>query len=335
MKKTDTQKGSEVFSGLLQKTSDFGKKAVADVKEGALVLSEKTSELGRKTVADIQKGAQHLTEKSKQDSYLRKLKKYNPVFPDVFKSENFNLPNMIMIVDDAVRRGIDVCEGSIGLLETKGGTEILRLYDEAVEFSGIRFIPAATCDSLYYVDNFDRNTFIRIDCVFSKAHDDRIAELEHVAYALGAKSCSVEITESNKEIIVSKRKTSTNGKAPIKGTVSSFEEYEMNAESKSDSYRTGKSVATFKGSDHPEMPSLKWFAHNENILKLIDYRFNGDNSISSKEIRISGTSTATMSRKTAAAIDATASAIHVEGNLSMEDQVHKESKTTLVYIVEF
>lgn len=38
-----------------------------------------------------------------------------------------------MIVDDAVRRDIDVCEGSIGWLGKENDIEILYLYDTAIE----------------------------------------------------------------------------------------------------------------------------------------------------------------------------------------------------------
>ena len=116
----DTKKGAEAVSGFLQKTSDKSKQAIADVQAGAVAISEK----------------------SRQDSYQRRLKKYNPLFPEVFHSEEFNIPNMIMIRDDAERRGIDVCEGAIGWLGKVGGMEVLYLYDEAVQESGIKFIPA-------------------------------------------------------------------------------------------------------------------------------------------------------------------------------------------------
>ena len=109
-----------------------------------------------------------MVEKSKADSYARRMKKYNPLSPDQYKSDIFNLPNIIMIVDDAVRRGIDVCEGSIGWLSKESGVEILSLYDEAVEFSGIQFVSAVTCNAPYYVDSFNRNRFIRTDCIFTK-----------------------------------------------------------------------------------------------------------------------------------------------------------------------
>ena len=216
MKKLDTQKSAEMLSGFLQKTSDLGKKAVSDVKESAQSLSEKTNDLSKKALADIQKGAQDLSEKNKQESYLRRLKKYNPLFPDVYQGPDFNCPNLIIIVDDAVRRGIDVCEGSIGWLETKGGTEVLCLYDEAVAFSGLQFVPAPTCDSLFYVDQFSRNRFVRVDCVFNKAHEERLAELKHVAHSLGAKRCTIEITESIRETSLSKWKANAGLKVGVK-----------------------------------------------------------------------------------------------------------------------
>ena len=66
----DTKKEKEAVSKFLQKTSDFGKKTVSDVQTGAVAL----------------------VEKSKQDSYMRRLKKYNPVFPDVFSVLNSIFP---------------------------------------------------------------------------------------------------------------------------------------------------------------------------------------------------------------------------------------------------
>lgn len=49
------------------------------------------------------------------------------------------------------------------------------------------FIPAATCDAVYYVDSFDRRRFIRLDYIFDHAHKERMAELKHIASSLGAR----------------------------------------------------------------------------------------------------------------------------------------------------
>lgn len=310
----DTKKGTEAVASFLQKTSDKSKQTIADVQAGAIALSEK----------------------SKQDSYLRRLKKYNPLFPDVFHSEGFNIPNMIVIRDDAERRGIDVCEGAIGWLGKVGGMEVLYLYDEAVAESGITFIPAPSCDAVYYVDNHDRSRFIRTDCIFSKAHEERVAELKYVAHSLGAKNCTIEISESNLEMTVSKKKASITGGAVIHGMkASSTESVEQNASQKSSAQRSSKVYAEFEGSSSPVKPELKWFANEENILRLIDMRCNGNNSIKNETFEFSGSSSATMSQKTAYAIDNAIGAMKMKGNSSMESQLLKESTSTLRYHIEF
>lgn len=311
----DKQKGAEAVSNLLQKTSDVSKRAVSEVQKGAVALSEK----------------------AKQDSYLRRLKKYNPLFPDVYKSNDFCLPNMIIIVDDAVRRGIDVCEGAIGWRSSDSGMEVLHLYDEAVKMSGLQFVPAPTCDTIYYVDKFDRNRFISIDCIFNKAHEERLAELEHVAHSLGAKSCSIEITEMQKQINVAKRKSDFSANANIKGAVLSNEEHmEIATSSQDTTKRSGRITSTFEGSNIPRRPKLKWFAQEENIKKLIDMRLKGDNTIKSKVLEIYGSSAATMSHKAACSIDGAASKLaKIKGKSNMETQCVTEHSTKLVFCVEF
>ena len=175
-KKFDLQKGAEVF---------------AEVKQKTAVAVQKTAEVSKQVATNVaenvQKGAVNLSEKSKQDSYERRMKKFNPLFPEKYHSEEFKLPNMVVIVDDAERRGIDVCEGAIGWLSNQNGMEVLHLYDEYIQQSGISFVPAPICDAVYYVDRFDRNRFIQTECIFSKAHEERMAELKNIAYMLGQK----------------------------------------------------------------------------------------------------------------------------------------------------
>ena len=310
----DTKKGAEAVSGFLQKTSD----------------------LGKKTFSDVQASANAFSEKAKQDNYLRKLKKYNPLFPDVYNSDTFNIPNMIMIRDDAERRGIDVCEGAIGWLGNESGMEVLYLYDEAVVNSGITFVPTADCDAIYYVDSFDRKRFIRIDCIFSKAHEERLAELKHVAYCLGAKSCTIEISESSVEVNVSKKKAAIGASGIIHGTkVSSTESAEQNTSAKNSAQLSGKVHIQFEGHNVPQRPDLKWFANDENIKRLIDFRCHGANTIKSETLQLQGSSSATMSQKTACAIDNAVGAMKVKGNSAMESQAVKENHRTLIFSIEF
>lgn len=305
-------------------------------KEAVSKFLQKTSDLGKKTISDVQAGAVALSEKSKQDSYMRRLKKYNPLFPDVFFGVEFNVPNMIMIRDDAERRGIDVCEGAMGWLGNESGMEVLYLYDEAVPTCGLKFVPSADCNAVYYVDSFDRNRFIRMDCIFGKAHEERLAELKHVAYSLGAKSCAIEISESQVEMNASKKKVSFSGGATVNGTKgSSAESAESNASAKNSVHRSGTIRVEFEGSNAPKQPNLKWFANDETIGKLIEMRLNGDNSVKSETLSLQGSSSATMSQKTAYAIDNAIGAMKVKGNSSMESQAVRENQSTLLFSIEF
>lgn len=318
----DKKKSAEVLATIAQGTTDLGKKVAEGVKSGTATVVEKTKV-----------NAAAVVEKTKNEAYARRLKKFNPLFPDKYNDESFNLPNIIVIVDDAVRKDVDVCEGAIGWLGKEHGVEVLYLYDEAVPSSGIQFIPTATCDAVYYVDSFDRHSFIKADCYFQKVQEERSAELEHIACCLGAKWCSVEIVETQKTSQARKRKAEL--KENVKG-VKSEESAEQSASAKNTKELHSRNYSKFQGNDVPQKPTLKWFAHDNTIQQLIAARCSGDNSITVKELDFYGSSFATMSKKAACAIDcALATMDSASGSTSMEDQATKEQESRLVFHVEF
>lgn len=282
---------------------------------------------------DTKDSVNAMVEKSKSDSYIRRMKKYNPLFPDQYKSESFNLPNIIMIVDDAVRRGIDVCEGAIGWLTNDSGAEVLCLYDEAVEFSGIEFIPTVTCDAIYYVDSYNKNRFIRTDCIFSKAHEERMAELKHVAYCLGAKRCSIEISESASDMQLQKKSGKMNVGFSGKSTTESMEQSFTKA---GQARRSGRIEVEFQDNDTLKAPELKWFAHDDNIKRLLEMCLDGKRAIKTETLELAGSSSATMSQKTAYTIDgAIGKLAKASGSFSMHSEAAKEHHSTLLFHIEF
>jgi len=313
-------------------------KKIIDTPKCAETISDvlqKTSEISKRATESVQKSAQAISVKTKNDGYLRRIKKYKPLFPELFYSEEFNIPNMIVIVDDAIRRGIDVCEGSLGWLGNENGMEILYLYDEVTKESGIQFIPTVACDAIYYVDSFDSNRFIRTDYIFTKAHEERLAELKHIAYSLGARSCSIEISESNSEKKNNDRTYKTNQSVNIKIKASASANIENNESYTSSNLRQGRMNLTFEGSEIPKRPELKWFADDDNIRRLIEMRFENSNSIKSEILELSGSSSATMSQKTAYAIDGAVSKMGIKGNVAMSSQAKKESLSKLIFNIEF
>lgn len=304
--KEKQKKFFESMSGAIQKATDISKKAVDEVQKSAKVLSEK----------------------AKNDSYTRRMKKYNPLFPDMFRSKAFNLPNMIAIADDAVRRDIDVCEGAIGWISLEKDIEVLHLYDEAVKDSGICFLPHAECNAIYYVDNFDRSQFIRVDCIFGRAHDEKLAELKYIAHSLGAKTCSIETEESSFE----KKSMQSN----ISQAIGKYASQVSNSgSSEKGENRRGRVIAEFEGNNTPKRPKLKWFANDENIKKLIEMRCTNRNSIKSEVLELEGASSATMSQKTATAINYAIGKIGFKTSLDVERLANQEQKSKLIFKVEF
>ena len=308
----DKDKISKATSSLMQGTVDLGKKAATIAKSSVTTM----------------------VENSKADSLARRIKKFNPLFPEQFNSENFNIPNLIIIVDDAVRRGIDVCEGAIGWLSNNTGVEVLHLYDEYVPQCGLQFIPSVSCDAVYYVDSFDRKRFIRTDCIFSKAHEERLAELKHIAYSLGAKRCSIQISEAISDTQVHNKNQKFAGS--YKSLLSNTESSEQSFVQKNSSQRSGRIEAEFDGHTSPQRPILKWFAHDDNINRLIEMCCDGNRSVKSEFLELSGSSSATMSQKTACSIDAAIGKVGgAKGHTSMNSEAAKEHHSKLLFQVEF
>lgn len=300
-------------------------KFMSNASDKANALGQKASDFGKKAADSIQKGAKELGDHTQQARHDQKMKKYNPLFRDKFFSENFTVPNVIQIVDDAVRRDIDVCCGAIGWTYKVKDVEVLFLYDEFVADSGIIFTPYAKCDAIYCVDAFDKKHYINSDSIFDRAMSEKIAELTNVAYCLGAKNCSVELSESDSRTVDRK----SNFGLKIK-------ECDANAEynyfKEKSNNQGGKNVINFEGNNVPVRPALKWFSNDQNIKNLIEMRCSGNNSIKHQRLQFHGSSSETMSEKSAIAIDALKK---TQVTVEMKSRFLKEHSTLMILDIQF
>lgn len=285
----------------------------------------KASAFGKKAATEIQKGAKELGEQTQKTIYEQRLKHYNPLFKEKFYSEEFTLPNVIQIVDDAVRRGIDVCEDAIGWTEKVKDVEVLFLYDEFVKESRINFVPFIKCDAIYCIDAFDNSRYVNTDNIFDRALNEKMAELSHIAYSLGAKSCSIEMIESEASIV--NRKSHLAGEIKDSNATYSQETYKETR-----SNQSGKNILYFEGNTVPIKPKLKWFKHDDNINNLIKMRCSGNNAIKHQQLMFRGSASATMSEKSAMAIDALRK---VKGNFEMQNKCIREHSSLIVLDIEF
>lgn len=310
-------------------------------KDTASGLVQSSVNLGKKAVAGAKAAVTAMVEKSKADEHARKLQKYNPLFPEQYQDDNFHLPNIVVVVDDAIRRDVDVCEGAIGWLSKDSGEEVLFLYDEAVSFSKIEFIPAAICNSVYYVDHYNRNRFIQADCIFQRTLKEKIDELQHIAECVGAKRCLIRLSESTANT-KTKRKTAGAGGSVSVGNAEASDDAEVSisvesAFSSSNSKKQyGVVTAEFRGLRLPKRPTLKWFAHDDSILHLIDTCCSGKRRVKKLSLELMGNASTTMSQSIACAIDGVMSKIlNAKGHMSMKEQAKEEHQSKLFFYIEF
>ena len=162
----------------------------------------------------------------------------------------------------------------------------------------------------------------------AKALEEKLAELEHIAFCLGARSCSIEIIDDNRE----KNERKTKSKTSIDEAENATSVESMNTAKRNN---RGKIETTFSQSSIPQLPRLKWFAHNDNMRNLIEMRLSENGSVRSKTLELSGNSSATMTQKTAIAIDHEIAKMGIKSNNNIERQAQIEKNSKLIFEVIF
>ena len=276
----------------------------------------KASDFGKK-VADSTKKIVNQTKESIRE---QQAKKYITVTKKEFKSKKFQSPPIICIEDDQANRNFIDDADAIGWIELHKGVQALHMYSLFVNQCGIVFVPFSQNGDLYCQDTFDSNKYINVNQVFGRATEEKLAELNNIAYSLGAKSCSIEIITDETNTYFRE--------ANAKGM--KIAQFSAEFCDKKSNKQSGKSVSYFEGHDNPIRPTLKWFAHDENVKGLIEMRCN--KGIKSNVLELKGSSCATMSSSIACALD---DMLKIKGNLSMEKQAIKEHSDKLIFEISF
>ena len=93
----------------------------------------------------------------------------------------------------------------------------------------------------------------------------------------------------------------------------------------------------YAGSDDPQRPPLRWFKHDREINSLIEMRCGdgANNSVKKTKVVIDSSSSAAMTIKRAAQIDAALKGLKIKGAVSFESQCKSELRQKLVFTVVF
>lgn len=311
--------------------------ALGKIKEDAAnagtAISGKAKELGKEASKIAKKGASEVSEKIQRLSQEIQVKYYNPVTWEDFESESFDIPKMIVVVDEDERKGVEICEGSIGWKSKKAGMEVLHLYEEAVENSNLRFHPVASCYTVYFQDPFDRGLYIDLSEYLDIMQQNKVTEIKEIAHKLGAKRCKIEISEESKKIIVAKGKAKNSATIPVETFEDSFDaSLSEEAKAGASAYKKWELLdeVTFTGDAKPQQPDLKWFKTNKEMLSLIRMRCDdGPSKAQTYSRTIKCSSTSNVSLKMAKKIDFALAMLGARSNFSFKGEYQNESRRAM------
>ncbi len=286
----------------------------------------KTGEASKKAFEAIKIKSHELADQGQAKSHELRMKKYNPLFPEEYMDPDFKLPTLIQIVDEDKRKGIDVCEGAMGWMSEEKDVKTMHIYDSAVKNSGIRFFPQPQCGAAYYIDPHQDDLYVNTDCYFSNMQEEKLAELQQIAYLLGAKQYWVEVVAGSNES--SETQKSVTAKMPKFGSQKASLEYST---SKAFSSK-GIANAAFSGTREPQKPPLCWYANDRNMQNLINIRCS-EQGMAMTDYTIELSNSATMSVNTAAKIDAAVVKMGLSCNFNKKGQ--EEHNQKMFFKLEF
>lgn len=316
-----------VAVGAAEKAGGMAADAAGAVAKGAAGMAV----AGAKAVVDVaQKGIEDLNE------FI-----YKPVFPDEYNSPDYKIPKMIVVKDEASRKGIDVCKGAIGWADKIGELEALCMYDDWAKTCGLSFMPTLTLDTAYYVHPFDSSKYVRVEDYITTMKKDMNAELADVAYCLGAKSCKIERTEKKSRSFHVKGHNKNSGSAPLLvdgvPVQASLEDKEKASFEYTDGSEWHESFQqTFAGEAKASAPELRWYKDDSSINQLIKTRCSeGMNVSKTYRYEITNTYSSCVGMGLAKKLDGALAAIKIGQKGKLQSDLKKDSKMEYVYEVNF
>ena len=316
-----------VAVGAAEKAGGMAADAAGAVAKGAAGIAV----AGAKAVVDVaQKGIEDLNE------FI-----YKPVFPDEYNSPDYKIPKMIVIKDEASRKGIDVCKGAIGWADKIGELEALCMYDDWAKTCGLSFMPTLTLDTAYYVHPFDSSKYVRVEDYITTMKKDMNAELADVAYCLGAKSCKIERTEKKSRSFHVKGHNKKSGSAPLLvdgvPVQASLEDKEKVSFEYTDESEWHESFQqTFAGEAKASAPELRWYKDDSSINQLIKTRCSeGMNVSKTYRYEITNTYSSCVGMGLAKKLDGALAAMKIGQKGKLQSDLKKDSKMEYVYEVNF
>lgn len=326
--KINIGKAQDLAQQMQQKTTKF-------VKEAGQVVSEKSVEIAQQTGQVVQKEMQSAQQNLKEGALELRRKILNPVFEEDLKNPQFIIPKIIHIVESDKRQNDVVCQGSIGWIDNKKGMDVLHLYYDNLNLTELNFGPVILYDYLYYIDLNRSNSYIELSNYFGEMQKSKFAELEQIAYKLGAKKYTIEIQEYAKEMYSLKKQESVGLKIKKGFNPSVSNSSETIHRNLSEVKIAAEGV--FDTSCEPCRPELMWYRNDKQVESLIAMRCSDkeNHKITSRQLSFDSKTTSTISIDTATKIDAVIKDMGFKSIFSMQSEAEEESRKILIFNIDF
>lgn len=335
-----------------EETASKGKKILGSVanagKKSASFVGNKLAQGVGHVIAGTKKAVETVSAASAKYITLKEYIEYGE-----------NRPTIIKVVDDTVDGDKGRKKDKIGWIGEAEGTEVLYLFDSAVEESGLKFVPYPSCDEIYCVHPLDKDCYVNAISLYEIINKEKIAELQDIACQLGAKRCVIELTQINtesesrdKEVGATVETTGADvarfaeatgmvGASKMKSVAkdlnieTSVALSQNDGKTQSDTWN-GRVEAEFKGSHFVKEPALRWF-RGDNIIEGIIKSRKGlfKNKLQTNTVRLESSSVRGMNKKKAGALDFLISESKLGLQGSMQKSMEKEQNCVFIYTVEF
>ena len=300
-----------------------------EIQEWATDVSQSAREKVTGVATAVKDRRDAASEKSKEKRLEKERELLKPVFLADLTTADFQLPPMICIEDpDEKHVKSPVCKDSIGFKSGDDDLQILHLYPDELEGSGISFYPRIE-KAVYFVDNSKTSFYVNLEEYFEFQKKAKIDELEQIASCLGATHVEARLIEQEKSRSVSKRKGGIKISRTM-GTSVEAEEEKLSAEKAEVALCTD-----FAGNNEPRRPVLHYFSNEVSILNLIDMRLNGENTIKSKTYSWDFSHSSGIQEKTAIKIENALKKMKYSVNTSLVSKAMEEKRTMLKYTIKF
>ena len=316
----------KLFGDAVKGVTDFVDQAAKDITkaidqngDGILDISDIQTVLDRNQAAQAE---------NQRKADLERLK---PVFQENFKEDEYVLPKMIRVaVMDKEHADSAACKGSVGYKSVMDDMTVVTIFREFIDDFGLTFYPELE-NGVYYVDPCDRDHYISLDDYFSFMKMQRVAELQRIAQALGAKHFRVISRERTEAASSSSIDAAASVRAAGQGGGAAYSHGE------SESSMTSMSIeAEMRFPGHaPMKPELHYLKKEINVINLIEMRMDPLSPLQHQHFSIEMINSSGIKVKDAVKIDAMMKAMKISANTTVAAEAQKEAHRILEYEIEF